>query len=358
MTRLLVDAAVLDGSTGALPPHWLDGFSHLPFAARDLTPATPGLAQADALLLRTVTRLPAALLEAMPHLRAVATLSSGTDHLDLEALAQRGIALHTGHGGNAHAVADWVHWALERLGALDPSKTVPWAERRVLLIGAGAVGAAVAARLRSLGAEITLCDPPRAEREPGFRSVDLDDALGQGPWFAVSLHVPLETAGPHPTRDLLDAVRLARCQGVRVLNAARGGVLDERTAARLRRQGHLAGLALDTFVGEPLPRADVIEACDLATPHIAGHSIEGKLRVARRAVAGLRAQFGLPEPGSLEAAVAHVIQALPATVELRPFLRLDGADEALRAQVAKGESFDVVRHHHRRLELPLEPWRA
>jgi phosphoglycerate dehydrogenase-like enzyme len=352
MPMLLVDAALLDGSTGSLPPHWLDGFTPLPFAARDLTVDTPGLDQAEALLLRTLTRLPARLLDAMPKLSGVATLSSGTDHLDVPALGERGIQLHTGHGGNARAVADWVHWALHRLGG-----ELPWNLRRVLVIGAGAVGGAVGARLQALGAEVTYCDPPRAEREPGFRSVDLAIALQQ-PWFAVTLHVPLTVAGPHPTVNLLDAHRVACCHGAILLNAARGGILDERAAAKARLEHRLHGLALDTFVAEPRPDREVVVAADLVTPHIGGHSIEGKLRVARRAVRNLRAQMGLPEPGALADAVAEAVARLPTPADLLPFSRLDAADVAMRAASEAGESFDAVRHQHRRLELPLGTLRA
>jgi erythronate-4-phosphate dehydrogenase len=351
MVRLLVDSALLDSSgqaTGSLPMSWLDGFDLVPYPPRALTADLPGARTADAVLLRTVTRLPRALVEELPQLRAVATISSGTDHIDVEALQDAGVALHTGHGGNAHAVADWVHWALDTLDR--PLGRASWAGRRVLLVGAGAVGTAVATRLQALGATAVLCDPPRAERQPGFRSVDLDEALNSGPWHAVSLHVPLTDVGRHATRNLLNAERLGRCVGAIVVNAARGGVLDESAAVALRLAGGLRGLALDTFVGEPRPAAEVIAACDLATPHIGGHSIEGKLRVAWRALAGLRGQFGLPVPGPLATAVAEMVASLPKALDLSPFAQLLQADRELRRVSAAGQAFDAVRHGHRRLE--------
>jgi erythronate-4-phosphate dehydrogenase len=347
--RLLLDADLAAGQPAALPLTWLDGFELVPFPPRGLTAAVAGASAADAVIVRTMTRLPAALLAALPGLRAVATLSSGTDHLDEAALAARGVALHTGHGGNALAVADWVAWALAATLDRSPDRAAWLGGRRVLLIGVGAVGAAVAARLRSAGAEVGCCDPPRAAREPGFRSLNLDEALAQR-WDAVSLHVPLTTAGPHPTANLLDRGRLCRLRGAVVLNAARGGVLDEAAAAELRCAGHLAGLALDTFVGEPLPRAEVVAACDRATPHIGGHAIEGKLRVSRRAVSGLRRQFELAPPGALADAVAAVMAGHD-PAELQPDVALAAADASLRACVAAGESFDRCRSSHRRVEL-------
>lgn len=349
MPRLLLDAELVTGQSAALPLAWLAGFEVVSFPPRGLTAAVPGATAADAVIVRTMTKLPGELLSSLPRLRAVATLSSGTDHLDEAALAARGLALHTGHGGNAVAVVDWVMWALAGTLGRAPGQADWLGGRRVLLIGAGAVGGAVEAGLRAAGAEVGCCDPPRAAREPGFRSLNLDEALAER-WDAVSLHVPLTAAGTHPTANLLDRARLCRLRGAVVLNAARGGVLDEVAATELRRTGHLAGLALDTFVGEPLPKAEVVAACDRATPHIGGHSIEGKLRVSHRAVSGLRRQFGLAPPGSLADAVAAVVDGRD-PADLQPEVALAAADASLRACLAAGEPFDRCRSAHRRVEL-------
>ncbi len=337
MPQLLVDTAVLSGHANSLPLAWLEGCKLLAFAPRELTPHTPHAHDADALLVRTATRVDAALVAGLPRLRALATLSSGTDHLDLPALRAHDVGLHTGHGGNAIAVADWVSWALARL---------PLRNRRVLVIGVGAVGSAVAELLAHQGLTPTLCDPPRSEREADFPPLTLDQALADGPWGAVTLHVPKAADGPHATTDLLHRHRLAQLRGAVVLNAARGGVLDETAAAALRLDGHLAGLAVDTFVGEPRPRPELLKAADLATPHIAGHSIEGKLRVAHRAIAGLRRALELPPSGSLAAAISDVLAGL-GDRDLTPFAALDAANRALRAEPAQ---FEAIRHTHRRVE--------
>lgn len=340
MPRLLVDTAVQSGEANSLPLAWLADFELLPFAPRELTPATPRAQDADALLVRTATRVDAHLLAGLPRLRALATLSSGTDHLDVTAIHDRRVSLHTGHGGNAIAVADWVHWVLTRLAPQN---------RRVLVVGVGAVGTAVAHVLRASGLDVALCDPPRAEREPGFSPLTLDEALAQGPWGAVTLHVPRVADGPHATVNLLDRPRLEQLAGAVVLNAARGGVLDEMAALDLRRDGRLGGLAVDTFVGEPRPRSEWLRFADLVTPHIAGHSIEGKLRVAHRAVTGLRDAVGLPPPGSLATAIAAQLAGRNYG-DLAPFVALDAANQALRADPSK---FEVIRHAHRRLEQIL-----
>ncbi len=337
MPRLLVDTAVLSGHANSLPLTWLDGFELLPFAPRELTPHTPHAGDADALLVRTTTRVAAPLLAGLPRLRAVATLSSGTDHLDLRAIRERGVSLHTGHGGNAIAVADWVHWALSRLTLQN---------RRVLIVGVGAVGTAVARLLTACGFELTFCDPPRAEREPDFAGVTLDEALRQGPWGAVTLHVPKALEGAHATQDLLNRPRLQQLRGAVVLNAARGGVLEEVAALTLRAEGFLGGLAVDTFCNEPRPRADLLHAADLATPHLAGHSIEGKLRVAHRAMAGLRTALDLPPSGTLATAIRDVLATLGER-DLAAFPALDAANLALKGQP---ERFEEIRHDHRRIE--------
>lgn len=343
--KVLVDTAVLDGSAGALPLTWLDGLDVLPYRPRALEESGPALQLADGLLLRTVTRLSAGGLARLSRLRAVATLSSGTDHLDEPALVSRGVTLATGHGGNARAVADWVEWALSRIWRRGQDLR----GKRVLVVGAGAVGSQVAGRLMALGAEVLACDPPLQHKQPGFVSVDLDEALGQGP-DAVTLHVPLTEQGPHPTRNLLDERRLARLPGSVVLNAARGGVLDEAAALRALDQGHVSALGLDTFVGEPRPDPRLVLASTCATPHIAGHSIEGKLDVAWRAVAGLRDALGLPPPPDLRVAIEMALQDHPTPADLDPDRALDATHLGLGDLARTGQPFDGLRHSHRRRE--------
>lgn len=347
MARLLVDAGVLDGSARALPLSWLDGMQPLSYPARDLAACLASAPDAQALLLRSVTPLTASTLQALPQLRVVGTLSSGTDHIDEAALAAHGIALCTGRGGNAQAVAQWVGWALARLWQLDLDAAA-LRGRSVLVIGVGAVGAVVASKLEALGATILRCDPPRARREPGFVSLDLDEALALHP-DAVTVHVPLTRSGADATLNLLDARRLSQLRGALLLGAARGGVIDEGAALRARAGGQLGGLALDTFAAEPRPRADVVAAADLATPHIAGHTIEGKLRVAALAIQGLRSQLGLGAV-DLDAAIDAARTAAGPTACCDPFAAMDAADRALRQACAAGQSFDAARHAHLRSE--------
>jgi len=356
---VLADIAVLDDARFPCVSERFDDCEVVPYTARALGPHTPGLAAADAIVLRSVTRLDAATIAAAPRLRAVATLSSGTDHVDVAALEARGIALCTGHGGNARAVADWTLYALA-LGATRAGR--PLSALTVGVVGIGAVGQAVVAMLAGRVAALRLCDPPRARREAGFRSEPLDALLAEVD--AISLHVPLGNDGQDATRDLMSAARVeafARTDRV-LLNAARGEVLDLGAAATLRTQGRLGALCVDVFPGEPSPRARLVEACDLATPHVAGHSAAGKLRVNLHALDGLRAALGLPPaPPSLEEALAARARFVPPpaigtgaeglVAELEPSLGLGGLDAAFRATRGRGEGFDAIRGAHARAEI-------
>ncbi len=343
---VLVDSAVLDGSARAFPLEWLSGCDVRPYAPRALLQCDRSHAEvAQAVLVRSMSRVGEAELAALPALSAVATLSSGTDHLDESALRAAGVRLYTGHGGNARAVADWVQWALDRLGPPGPLT--------VLVVGVGAVGGLVADRLLAAGHRVLPCDPPLADApQTAFARpwVTLAQGVAHNP-DVVTMHVPLTKGGAHPTYGLLDTQHLdgwAR-PGCLLLNAARGGILDEASAAELVRTGRLR-LALDTFAGEPRPNAGTLAACALATPHIAGHSIEGKLDVARRAVAALLAHVRLPEPPPLARTVADALARLAGAD-----LVADSALDRCATQFARAPGeFERLRHGHlRRERLPL-----
>lgn len=233
---------------------------------------TEDVSRADALVVRSVTRVDRTLVGGS-RLRFVGTTTSGYDHVDVDALAERGIAFAHAPGCNATAVADWV---LAVLAALHAGGRHAFGRGTVGVIGAGEVGTRVARRLAALGYGVCICDPPRAEREGDAGFVDLATALASD---VVSLHVPLTDAGAHPTQGLLDAAALeALAPGAVLLNAARGGVVDEQALARRLDGGADLAVALDTWAGEPAIDTELLARVDLGTPHIAGHTVEGRLR--------------------------------------------------------------------------------
>lgn len=225
----------------------------------------------DVLLVRSVTKVNAQLL-AGSRCRFVGTATSGTDHIDIAWLRARGIAFADAHGCNAAAVADYVLAALAALGLEDGED---WRRRSVGIIGCGAVGSRLAARFRALGMDLCIYDPfldaghPLAAHFHGLESVLEQDI--------VTLHVPLTRDGPWPTWQLLDAAALAKLRhGAILVNAARGGVIDEAALKARLDGGPELRVVLDTWVGEPAIDASLFAQVRFGTAHIAGYSAYGK----------------------------------------------------------------------------------
>ena len=209
---------------------------------------------ADALLVRSVTRVDRDLLD-NTSVRFVGTATIGTDHLDIEWLEQQGVQWASAPGCNADAVVDYVLsalWQLAREDGWDPLA------QTVGVVGAGNVGGRLVARLKALGMETRVCDPPRAQRENDDSFVDIDRLLSEVD--VVCLHTPLTVEGAWPTRHLLDARRLARLKpGAVVINAGRGPVIDNGALLDIARQRPDLSLVMDVW--EP-----VAAACTGAAP--------------------------------------------------------------------------------------------
>lgn len=249
---------------------------------------TEDVSRADALIVRSVTRVDRTLLGGS-QVRFVGTTTSGHDHVDVDWLRERDIGFAHAPGCNATAVADWV---LAALAVLDRRGRHAFGRGTAAVIGAGEVGSRVARRLAAVGYAVRLHDPPRVAREGPDGFVDLETALDSD---VVSLHVPLTETGGHPTRNLVDAVALERVRsGAVLLNAARGGVLDERALVRRLDEGVPLAAAIDTWAREPDISPELLQRVDLATPHIAGHSLEGRLRGTAMVARAAGAHFDVP----------------------------------------------------------------
>ncbi|CAD5110114.1 4-phosphoerythronate dehydrogenase PdxB [Zestomonas carbonaria] len=226
------------------------------------------LADADVLLVRSVTRVDRDLL-AGSAVRFVGTCTIGTDHLDLDYFHEAGIAWSSAPGCNARGVVDYV---LGSLLALAEIHGADLSRRRYGVVGAGQVGGRLVEVLRGLGWNVRVCDPPRQAAEGGD-FVGLDEILAE--CDAISLHTPLDTTTLH----LLDAGRLARLRpGAWMVNASRGAVVDNRALRELLERREDVEAVLDVWEGEPQVDVDLARLCRVATPHIAGYSLEGKLR--------------------------------------------------------------------------------
>jgi erythronate-4-phosphate dehydrogenase len=230
------------------------------FSASEITPDS--VRDADLLLVRSTVRVGPALLE-QSRVRFVATATIGVDHMDVEWLSSRGIAWASAPGCNADSVEQWFAAAVL---TLHERQRLDLRQLRIGIVGVGNVGSRIERLCHALALPYVRCDPPRQAREGGD-FVALDQLLESS--NLVTLHVPLAAT----TRHLLDPSRLS--PGTWLVNASRGEVVDSTALERAASQ--LGGIVLDVFENEPTPSPSLVAACALATPHIAGHSIEGKL---------------------------------------------------------------------------------
>jgi erythronate-4-phosphate dehydrogenase len=224
--------------------------------------------RADVLLVRSVTAVNPALLEGSK-VKFVGTCTIGTDHLDLDYFAEHNIGWASAPGCNARGVVDYVLGSLLTLADVSGADL---AQRTYGVVGAGQVGGRLVDVLRGLGWTVLVCDPPRQAAEGGDY-VSLDEIIQR--CDVISLHTPLIAS----TRHLLNAERLAQLQaGTWLINASRGAVVDNIALRQLLRQRDDLEAVLDVWEGEPLVDTELADLCLLATPHIAGYSLDGKLR--------------------------------------------------------------------------------
>lgn len=245
------------------------------------------LENVDVLLVRSVTRVDRELLEGCA-VRFVGTCTIGTDHLDLDYFEQTGIEWASAPGCNARGVVDYV---LGSLLALSEVRGEALARRRFGVVGAGEVGGRLLEVLRGLGWDVRVCDPPRQVREAGD-FVSLDEILEE--CDVISLHTPLTLGGDWPTFHLFDQARLSRLRpGTWLINASRGAVVDNAALRDLLLQRPDLEAVLDVWEGEPQVDVALAGLCRIATPHIAGYSLDGKLRGTAQIYAALCAARGV-----------------------------------------------------------------
>ncbi|TCK02542.1 4-phosphoerythronate dehydrogenase PdxB [Marinobacterium mangrovicola] len=262
---------VADENIPALEPLFGELGDLVRLPGRSMSPSE--LADADLLLVRSVTRVNAELL-AGSRIGFVGTATIGTDHLDIGWLEQQKIQWCSAPGCNADAVVEYVLsvlWHLADEQGFDPLS------RTFAVIGAGNVGGRLVERLRALGIKVLVCDPPRAEKEGKAGFVSLEEALAQADF--ISLHTPLVKDGQHPSHHLLNESNLDLIQqNAILLNAGRGPVIDNRALELFMQQRSDISLVLDVWEHEPAVSPALASHCRIATPHIAGYSLEGKIR--------------------------------------------------------------------------------
>ena len=247
-------------------------------AGSEICPAV--IRDAVALVVRTRTRCDEALLAASS-VRIVATATIGTDHIDSGYCASRGISVVSAPGCNAAAVAQYVMAALHALSLDTPGSTLG-------VVGVGHVGSLVAEAGRRAGMRVLLSDPPREALEGSEAFAPLHELLHAAD--VVTLHIPLWAEN----RDFADeAFFSAMKSGASLVNASRGEVVDE--VALLAARPRIGKLVIDVWKNEPDINLDLLSAADIATPHIAGYSVQGKMNGTKAVVRAIGEHFGIEQ---------------------------------------------------------------
>jgi len=305
------------------------------------------LANAEALIVRSATKVDDALLAAAPHLRVVARAGSGVDTIDVQAASARGILVLNAPGANSVSVAEHamaLMLALSRgITTADAAmKAQRWEKKQLVgaelrgktlgIIGLGRVGREVARRARVFGMSILAYDPFIAAHIVSDLDVGLkplDEICSRADYL--TLHLPATAE----SRRLLDAARLAKCKpGVRIINTARGELIDEEALLEALTSGHVGGAALDVFEVEP-PRDWRLIAHPrvVATPHIAASTVEAQEQVGFEAVAAV---IDYLRDGAVRNAVNFPAMPPDEYARLRPYAILCERLGSLVAQLATG----------------------
>jgi len=267
------------------------------------------LLDCQCLLVRTVTQIDASLLHDTS-VEFVGTATIGTDHVDLDYLVKNQIAFSNAAGCNAEAASEYV---ISGLFALSERKGFNPFDLTAGIIGCGNVGSRVLQKLQALGIETLISDPPlEAAKTSEHKFVDLDTILTECNF--ITLHVPLTRDGDHPTWHLFDRQQLQKLVSKCVLvNAARGPVIDNGALLELLDLRPDLTIFLDTWENEPGISRALLQKVGLATPHIAGYSVEGRLRGTQMILDAACQHFGLDSSWRMESLLPG-----PITLNMEP----------------------------------------
>jgi erythronate-4-phosphate dehydrogenase len=244
--------------------------------------------KADALIIRTRTVCNRDLLEGTS-VKCIATATIGFDHIDTDYCRGAGISWTNAPGCNSSSVQQYMVSVLLWLAS---ERKLDLQRSTIGIVGVGNVGSKVAAAAGSLGMHVLLNDPPRERAEGKGAFVSLDRILKEAD--LVTLHVPLNRDGSDRTLHLADGAFFSTMkEGSFLVNSSRGEVVDRNALLHALRSGQLGGAVLDVFENEPDPDSDLLDALDLATPHIAGYSLDGKANGTMMAVQAVSRFFSL-----------------------------------------------------------------
>lgn len=301
----------------------------------------------DGLAIRSATKVTKDVLEAATNLKVVGRAGIGVDNVDIPAATAKGVVVMNTPFGNSittaeHAIALMFALARELPAADASTQAGKWEKNRFMgveltnktlgLIGAGNIGSIVADRALGLRMKVIAFDPflsPERAVALGIEKVELPDLLARADF--ITLHTPLTDQ----TRNILSRENLAKTKkGVRIINCARGGLIDESALKDMLESGHVAGAALDVFTEEPAKQSPLFGVPGLvATPHLGASTTEAQVNVAIQ-VAEQMADF-LVRGGVANALNMPSLSAEEAP-KLRPYMALAEQLGSLIGQLAHG----------------------
>ena len=243
---------------------------------------------ADALLVRTRTRCSGSLLDGS-RVRFIGSATIGTDHIDVGYCAERSIQWVNAPGCNASSVTQYVGSAL---ACIAKKQGLRMSSLTMGIIGAGNVGSRVERLAKALGMRVLVNDPPRARQEGAEGFVPLDTILRESD--VVTIHVPLHRQGSDRTYHLGDSDFFDRLlRRPFLINTSRGEVVDTAALKQALLQRKVTGAVIDVWENEPEIDRGLLAAADIATPHIAGYSVDGKANGTTVIVRAVSRHFGL-----------------------------------------------------------------
>src|ERR1700724_1543990 len=305
------------------------------------------LQSADALIVRSAVQVDADLLEHARKLRVIGRAGVGVDNIDLDAATRKGIAVMNTPGANAiavaeHALALMLAMARHISRANELMHAGKWEKKSLQgtelrgktlgIVGLGRVGMEVARRARAFGMEVIAHDPFVAiavAKDQGITIAKLEEV------YAASDYLTLHVGLTPQTTGMINAESLKKMKrGMRLVNCARGELVDEAALAHALKQGHVAGAALDVFVEEPLKNSPLTELDNvILTPHIGGSTHEAQEAVGDQIALQVKEYL---KHGVIQNAVNAPAVSHDEYVELQPYIVLAERLGSFLAQVSEG----------------------
>lgn len=242
----------------------------------------------DVLIVRTVTHFDEKILKGSK-VKLICSATIGYDHIDTEYCNQNNIVWRTAPGCNARSVEQYVTSSLLKMS---DKRNFNLRDKTIGIVGVGNVGKEVARVCELLGMRVLLNDPPRQEAEKSNAFVDMITIQKESD--IITFHTPLIKEGKHVTYHLADAdFFMTLLKQPIIINSSRGAVVDNQALKRALRSENVSGAIIDTWENEPKIDRDLLEIVDIATPHIAGYSADGKWNATKISLYNINKVFKL-----------------------------------------------------------------